>query len=154
MDMKRKRHSMILKLIEEYSVSKQEELLELLCKNGFDVTQATVSRDIKELKLVKTTDKNGKYCYSYQNDNNNESKNYNTILSTSVISVRKACNMVCVLCNTGTAQAVCFAIDELKLNQIIGTIAGDDTIFIMCESDSDAIIVSEKIKKLSLDEKR
>ena len=62
--------------------------------------------------------------------------------------------MVCVLCNTGTAQAVCFAIDELKLNQIIGTIAGDDTIFIMCESDSDAIIVSEKIKKLSLDEKR
>ena len=148
MDMKRKRHSMILKLIEEYSVSKQEELLELLCKNGFDVTQATVSRDIKELKLVKTTDKNGKYCYSYQNDNNNESKNYNTILSTSVISVRKACNMVCVLCNTGTAQAVCFAIDELKLNQIIGTIAGDDTILIIAENPESAEEMAAKLRKM------
>lgn len=152
--MKRKRHLMILKLIEEHSVSKQEELLELLCKNGFDVTQATVSRDIKELKLVKTTDKNGKYCYSYQNENNNDNKNYNSLISTSVTSVKCACNMVCVLCNTGTAQAVCFKIDELKFEQIIGTIAGDDTIFIMCESDSDAIIVSEKIKELSSNGKR
>ena len=152
--MKNSRHDAILNIIRENKIRTHESLVEELAKVGIYVTQATVSRDIKELKLVKTTDKNGKYCYSYQNDNNNESKNYNTILSTSVISVRKACNMVCVLCNTGTAQAVCFAIDELKLNQIIGTIAGDDTIFIMCESDSDAIIVSEKIKKLSLDEKR
>ena len=99
--MKRKRHLMILKLIEEHSVSKQEELLELLCKNGFDVTQATVSRDIKELKLVKTTDKNGKYCYSYQNENNNDNKNYNSLISTSVTSVKCACNSIASASNFG-----------------------------------------------------
>lgn len=148
--MKRKRHLMILKIISENPVSTQEELMTLLYDNGFDVTQATVSRDIKELKLVKTTDSEGRYCYSVPLKNENEhSKSYNSLLLSSVSDVRYACNMVCVLCATGSAQAVCFFIDELKNDQIIGTIAGDDTIFIMCQSQQDAEEVCKMIKKLA-----
>ena len=148
--MKRKRHLMILKLISEYPISTQDELLKLLFDNGFDVTQATISRDIRELKLIKTTDSQGRYRYSVPKEKNNDSSNkYNSVLSSSVVEVRCACNMVCVRCLTGTAQAVCFIIDEQKSEKIIGTLAGDDTIFIMCANEDDAQKVCKNIKHLA-----
>jgi len=148
--MKKKRHSLILKLIETKAISTQEELLLLLCESGFDVTQATVSRDIKELKLVKTSDSSGKYSYSLPTESKAEAgKNrFNAILSSSIKSVQYACNMVCVLCNSGMAQAACLAIDELKCEYIIGTLAGEDTIFAMCKSEENAQKVSEMINNM------
>lgn len=151
--MKKKRHLLILKLINENPISTQEELLELLRLNDFDVTQATVSRDIKELKLIKTTDSEGRYCYCFAQDiAEDESLKYTSILSSSVISVRYACNMVCILCSPGMAQAVCFSIDEIKSENIIGTLAGDDTIFVMCPNENDAKKVSEMIKSIAFKE--
>lgn len=148
--MKRKRLLMILKLISEQPISTQEELLTLLSEKGFDVTQATISRDIKELKLIKTTDSEGRYCYNVPEEKQNEnSKSYSSLLSSGILQVRHACNMVCVSCSTGTAQAVCFAIDELKNDKIIGTLAGDDTIFVMCASEKEAQEVSRLIKELA-----
>lgn len=141
---------MILKLISEHPISTQEELISYLFKNGFDVTQATVSRDIKELKLVKTTDSQGRYRYSLPEEKQTDNtSNYNSLLSSNVLDVKYACNMVCVLCTTGTAQAVCFAIDELKNENIIGTLAGDDTIFAMCASEQKACEVCQMIRKLA-----
>lgn len=151
--MKKKRHLMILKLINENPISTQEELLELLHLNGFDVTQATVSRDIKELKLVKTTNNDGKYSYRFAQDaEEDETPKHTSILSSSVINVRYACNMVCILCNPGMAQAVCFSIDEMKSENIIGTLAGDDTIFVMCPNENDAKKVCDMVKTLALKE--
>ena len=148
--MKRKRLLMILQLISECPISTQEELIKHLSDNGFDVTQATVSRDIKELKLVKTTDSQGRYRYSVPDDKQIDGLgNYNSLLSSNVVDVKYACNMVCVLCTTGTAPAVCYAIDELKSSNIIGTLAGDDTIFIMCANEQQSEEVSKMIKKLA-----
>ena len=148
--MKKKRHALILKLIETKAISTQEDLLQLLCESGFDVTQATVSRDIKELKLVKTSDSTGQYSYSLPTEikpENSKSK-FNAILSSSIKNAQHACNMVCVLCNSGMAQAACFAIDELKSEYILGTLAGEDTIFIMCKSEEDAEKVSGMINNM------
>lgn len=148
--MKRKRHLLIISLISEHHISTQEELLSYLSENGVDVTQATVSRDIKELKLIKTPDSSGGYYYVVSDDIRENSKNNrNSLLSSSIIDVKSAGNMVCVLCNPGSAQAVCFSIDEIKSEIIIGTIAGDDTIFVMCSNQHDANEACKMIKCLA-----
>lgn len=148
--MKRKRLLMILKLINEYPISTQEELIKYLDERGFDVTQATVSRDIKELKLVKKSDEQGRYIYIIPEEKSDEKKkNNSSLMIASVVDVKCACNMVCVLCTPGTAGAVCFMIDELSSSLIIGTLAGDDTIFVMCPSESEAYEVCKMIKKLA-----
>lgn len=148
--MKRKRHELILKLIEEYPITTQDELLKYLFDRGFDVTQATVSRDIKELNLIKTSDNDGNYRYGVsQNEQQKTRERYDSILSSSVIKISYACNMICVTCHTGMAQAACFAIDKIKNEKIIGTLAGDDTIFIMCKSEEDARDVCRILKELT-----
>lgn len=145
--MKKKRLMMILKIIEENDVSTQEDLQDLLVKNGFDVTQATISRDIRELNLVKST-RNGQYCYTCASESSELNQNNSSIMSNTILAVKRAQNMICVKCKTGMAQAVCFAIDEADSDHIIGTIAGDDTIFIMCEDEFNAISAKESIEKM------
>ena len=129
--MKRKRHALILELIQQYEITTQDKLRE----NGFEVTQATVSRDIKELRLVKAMSPSGQYRYMAGAAQGDEylAKFY-TIFSGSVISVDYAGNTCVVKCYAGMAQAACAAIDAMHFEGIVGTLAGDDTIFVLCRT--------------------
>ena len=125
--MKSKRHSKIIEIIKSTAIETQEELAEELKKAGFDVTQATVSRDIKNLKLVKKQDNKGHYRYTIIEEENN-------ILANTVTSVENVDKMVVVKTISGSASAAAEAIDTLHLGEIAGTIAGDNTIFILVRS--------------------
>ena len=133
--MKRKRHALILELIQQYEITTQDELLAKLRENGFEVTQATVSRDIKELRLVKAMSPSGQYRYMAGAAQGDEylAKFY-TSFSGSVISVDYAGNTCVVKCYAGMAQAACAAIDAMHFEGIVGTLAGDDTIFVLCRT--------------------
>ncbi len=133
--MKRKRHALILELIQQYEITTQDELLAKLRENGFEVTQATVSRDIKELRLVKAMSPGGQYRYMASAAQGDEylAKFY-TIFSGSVISVDYAGNTCVLKCYSGMAQAACAAIDAMHFDGIVGTLAGDDTIFVLCRT--------------------
>lgn len=136
--MKKKRHEMILTLIKENIISTQEDLLSMLCSYGFDVTQATVSRDIKELGLIKKQkDGVSKYSIGIDTKSSNETKLY-SIFSQSVISVDYAVNTSVIKCYSGTANAAAAAIDSMNLKEVVGTLAGDDTLFVLCRTESDA----------------
>ena len=133
--MKKNRQALIAKLITEHRISTQEELLDLLLSLGVNATQATVSRDIKEMKIVKRADANGEYRYSLPVETAEPSRSkYMAILTGAVISTDVAMNTVVLKCHTGTTQAACVAIDQLGLPDVAGTLAGDDTIFILCYS--------------------
>ena len=123
--MKKKRHELILRLITENAVTTQDELLELLKKNGYNVTQATVSRDIKELKLIKTPVKNGRSKYSVgSSGSDDDSAKFYSIFSQSVISVAAAGNICAIKCFSGTANAAAAAVDAMKLEML--TSAGQE----------------------------
>ncbi|MBR5203329.1 MAG: arginine repressor [Clostridia bacterium] len=129
--MKKSRHELILNYIKNNNISTQDEIIKMLSKHGFNVTQATISRDIKELKLVKEHyGKNEvKYAVTERKDNND---NIKMIFSRSVLSVEVAMNLIVVKCYPGTANAACVALDSLHIPGVVGTIAGDDTIFTAC----------------------
>ncbi len=134
--MKKKRHELILNYIKNNNVSRQEEIIKMLVENGFNVTQATISRDIKELKIIKEHfGKNDiRYAVSEKIDNDD---NYKMIFKRSAISADAAMNIIVVKCYSGTANAACIALDSMNLSGLVGTIAGDDTIFVACK-DVDA----------------
>lgn len=142
--MKRKRHELILKLIREYEISTQEELLEKLLDNGFSVTQATVSRDINELHLIKVQGKVGQKYALNEHNSHNLSK-FHSIFSQSVISVDVGGNICCVKCFAGTANAAAATIDALNYPEVVGTLAGDDTLFILLKTEAAANSFMEKI---------
>ena len=147
--MKSRRHAKILELIRDNHIDTQEELLKKLREDGFDVTQATVSRDIKELRLVKTLSNDGRYKYSTGKDTGkNISSKFYSLFSDSAVSVDCAKNIVVIKTLTGMAQAVCAAMDTMSWNGVAGTLAGDDTIFIVCKEDYLAAQLSEELKKL------
>lgn len=148
--MKKKRHELILQLIQEHEITTQDELLNLLQQNGFHVTQATVSRDIKELQLVKSPTKNGptKYTAMHRDSKNNSEKKLYYLLSQSVISVDFAGNMIAVKCDAGTANAAGAAIDSMHLLEVVGTLAGDDTVFVLCRSEQAAKQFKEQIETM------
>ena len=134
--MKKKRHELILNYIKNNNVSRQEDIIKMLLENGYNVTQATISRDIKELKIIKEHfGKNDiRYAVSEKIDNDD---NYKMIFTRSAISADAAMNIIVVKCYSGTANAACIALDSMNLNGLVGTIAGDDTIFVACK-DVDA----------------
>lgn len=147
--MKSKRHAKILELIREYDIETQEELLKLLCEEGFNVTQATVSRDIKELKLVKTPVGSGKYKYSLGNKSVSDiSSNFNALLKNTVLSVEFSSNIIVLKTTSGMAQGICASLDSMNWDDILGTIAGDDTIFIVARSSNKAVTLVSALKKL------
>ncbi|MDD6284869.1 MAG: arginine repressor [Firmicutes bacterium] len=129
--MQQLRQAKILELISDHAIETQEELLAQLREAGFEVTQATVSRDIKKLRLYKTHDANGNYCYAVNAPN--QHRGMNGILSETVLSVKYSFNNVVIHCRSGMAQAVCQTIDDMRLSQVLGTIGGDDTILIVTE---------------------
>jgi len=131
--MKSQRHYKILELIRTYPIETQEELARILRENGMEITQATISRDIKNLGLVKTLGKDGRYVYTLPEQTAQYSFNAKLIkmLQNSVVKIDSAGNMVVIRTISGTASAVALAIDGLQLKNMVGTIAGDDTIFIV-----------------------
>lgn len=147
--MKTRRHAKILELISAYNIDTQEELLKRLRQDGFDVTQATVSRDIKELRLIKTLSSDGKYKYSVGKDNGKDySSKFYTLLADSAVSINFAGNLVIIKCLTGMAQAVCASMDSMHWDGVVGTLAGDDTIFIACKTELDAERLVAELKKM------
>lgn len=146
--MKTKRQNKILEIIERSCVETQEELIAKLKENGFEVTQATISRDIRELKLVKTMTEHGSYKYILPNIDVQESRFiYNNALANSVKTVDCAQNIVVVKTYPGIAQAVGAAIDGLQDKAILGSVAGDDTIIIITHSIDDAATIAKKIRE-------
>ena len=147
--MKYSRHAKILELIDKYQIETQEELAEKLKEHGMDVTQATVSRDIKELRLVKTMVDSEHYKYSSisQGDNNISNKLL-TVLTESFVSCDYASNIVVVKTLPGMAQASASAMDALKWVDIVGTIAGDDTIIVVCRAEKIAEELVNKLNKM------
>lgn len=148
--MKKNRHEAILSLIAQQDIGTQEELMQKLNDLGYKVTQATVSRDIKYLKLIKTPVSSGQYKYSYVNNESEDfSGKYYSILSHSVTSVDYAGNMAVVKCYAGMANAACAAMDNLEIENIVGTLAGDDTIFVLCRDEKSAGEFKDYIEKIS-----
>ena len=146
---KTKRHAKILEIIHNNPVDTQEELLKWLRQSGFDVTQATVSRDIKELRLIKTLGPDGNYRYStIQLENDSISSKFHSLFVDAVTGVDYAVNIVVVRCLTGMAQAVCAAMDSLHWNNILGTIAGDDTYICIMKDENQAIDLVTELKKM------
>lgn len=137
--MKKNRHEALLSLIEKEEVGTQDELLQKLNELGYKVTQATVSRDIKQLKLIKVPGKSGQYRYACaSNEVEDRSGKYHSILTHSVVSVNYAGNIAVIKCYSGMAQAACAAVDSLNPENVVGTLAGDDTIFLLCKNEESA----------------
>ena len=131
--MKTTRHNKILELINKYPITTQEELIDYLRRDGYDVTQSTISRDIKQLRLTKTLLPDGKYRYQASPSADKGAKNnFSTIFSSSVTSVECAMNIVVVKTFSGMAQAACAALDMMNYSDIMGTLAGEDTIMVVC----------------------
>lgn len=137
--MKTTRHNKILELINKYPITTQEELIEYLRADGYDVTQSTVSRDIKQLRLTKTLLPDGKYRYQASPSSDKGAKNnFRTIFSSSVISIECAMNIVVIKTFSGMAQAACAALDMMSFDAIVGTLAGEDTIMVVCKDPEGA----------------
>ena len=152
--MKNQRQKKILELIEKYDIETQGELTQLLENNGFAATQATVSRDIKELRLVKvSTNGNSDVKYKYAtNTLSNEidtrlGNRFKNILSETVVSVKYAMNIVVLKTYAGMAQGAAAVIDALDVATLIGSVAGDDTVIIIMATEDDAKDFTKKLQK-------
>ena len=146
--MKIKRHSKIIELINTYDIETQEELAQRLEDSGFVVTQATVSRAIRDLKLSKVVYGDGKQKYSLMPKQDGISEKYLKILKEAFISMDMAQNILVVKTVSGMAMAVAAALDSLQMSEIVGCIAGDDTIMAAIRSVDDTVTVMERIRKL------
>lgn len=146
--MKVNRHQKIRELIKAYPINTQEELLEKLSAEGYSVTQSTVSRDIKSLRLQKSLSVDGKYRYIAPEVQSDKKAGFEGILSGSVISAEVALNIVVVKTYAGMASAACAAIDSMHFNGVVGSLAGDDTIFIACTNNTAAEEFVEALNKL------
>ena len=145
--MKRKRQEKIIELIAMYDVETQEELADLLEKNGFRVTQATVSRDIREMKLSKISDGKGRQKYvALTKEDSHLGDKFLRVLQEGFVSMDMAQNILVVKTVSGMAMAVAAAIDAMRLSEIVGSIAGDDTIMIAVRTAEDTKLVMEQIE--------
>lgn len=147
--MKKNRHGKVIEIIEKYEVETQEELANYLKEAGYQVTQATVSRDIRELKLTKVPTGKGKqkYVVLKQEDTHLGDK-YIRVLQDGFISMDMAQNLLVIRTVAGMAMAVAAAIDALKFKEVVGTIAGDDTIMVANRTVEDTENLMEKIREL------
>jgi len=140
--MKNRRHELILEIISEQSVGTQELLIELLAEHGIKATQATLSRDIQQLNLVKQRDENGEFRYALPAAAAEEK----SLFEEAVVSVDYAMNTIVLKCRAGMALGTCAAIDSVNHQGVVGTIAGDDTIFILVRTEDDAKKLSKKFR--------
>ena len=147
--MKVNRHAKIIELINKYHIETQEELAEYLNREGFKVTQATVSRDIRDLKLTKIPSENGKQRYAlHQHHESAMSEKYIRVLREGYLSMDMAQNLLVITTVSGMAMAVAAALDAMHMHEIVGCIAGDDTIMCAIRSVDDTVAVMNRLKKL------
>lgn len=147
--MKGNRQVAIINLIENSVIDTQERLQAELQKMGYSVTQATVSRDIKALNIVKALDNDGNYRYTVNRSQTNDNKGrYTDIFKNSAVSIKSAMNDVIVKCYAGTASAACAAIDSLFSDMFVGTLAGDDTILIITADTESALVLVDKLNEI------
>lgn len=147
--MKRQRHEVVVDLINKYDIETQEELAAYLKEEGFEVTQATVSRDIRELKLSKIATGNGKQKYIIlKNDDSHLGDKYIRVLRDGFVSMNMAQNILVIKTVQGMAMAVAAALDAMKFPEIVGCIAGDDTIMAAIKSTDETKAVIDKINEI------
>ncbi len=147
--MKGNRQVALINLIENSVIDTQEKLQAELQKMGYSVTQATVSRDIKALNIVKSLDSEGNYKYTVNRNQSNDNKGrYTDIFKNSAVSIKSAMNDVIVKCYAGTASAACAAIDSLFSDMFVGTLAGDDTILIITADTEAALALVDKLNEI------
>ena len=147
--MKNSRQQKILELIEKYEIDTQETLIERLREVGVTVTQTTISRDIKQLKLVKGTTGRGTYKYILPEvKRENNIPVLNSALTESVVKIEAAKNIVVIKTFPGMANALAVCVDTLEHSNIVGSVAGDDTILLVVKEDETAIFVENKLKNV------
>ena len=147
--MKRERHEVVVDLISKYDIETQEELAAYLRQEGFDVTQATVSRDIRELKLSKISAGGGRQKYIIlSGDDTDLGDKYIRVLRDGFVSMNMAQNILVIKTVQGMAMAVAAAVDAMKLPEIVGCIAGDDTIMAAIKTVEDTRAVMEKLEDI------
>ena len=148
--MKKNRHEKIRELINDNIIETQDELLRLLRKDGFDVTQATVSRDIREMRLVKDMGIDGRYHYQIPNKDVTPEFDLRLrkIFRESVTSYAVAQNIVVLKTLPGLAPAACSALDGMKLPHLVGSLAGDDTAFLAMSDMDSAMLFCEQIEEM------
>lgn len=144
---KKQRLSAIIDIITNQAIETQGQLTSCLIGKGYDVTQATVSRDIRELRLIKIADKGDKYRYALpgREDNSDIRLRYTAVLTHAVITIQCAQNLVVVKTIPGSAQGCAMAIETLDFDGIVGVIAGDDTVFVAMHSEREAKVFSDKL---------
>lgn len=148
--MKADRQAMILTLISEHSIETQEDLQNMLMEAGFKVTQATISRDIRELRVTKVTGANGKQCYASLSPKDPDyMERYVRVLQDGYTSAEVAGNFLVVKTVIGMAMAVATALDNMEMPEIAGCVAGDDTIFVAARSNKDAVNLLAKIRDIA-----
>lgn len=151
--MKKNRQDKILELIARYPIGTQDELIEYLREYDCNATQATVSRDIRALKLVKVLTEDGNYRYilpkaqEKTSDNNMNGLNYHKTYANSILSVAYAMNNVVIKTTPGMASAVALMLDHTNHDMMLGTVAGDDTIVVVTRSTEESRALSESIEK-------
>lgn len=149
--MKVNRHVKIVELVNKYDIETQEELADRLREEGFQITQATVSRDIRDLKLTKVATDDGRQKYVVLKATENALRDkYIRILKDGFVSMDMAMNILVIKTVSGMAMAVAAAIDEMRWNEVVGCIAGDDTIMCAVRTIEDTAIVMDKIRKIVL----
>lgn len=148
--MKSKRHEKILELIRDNDIETQEQLLQQLQECGFNTTQATISRDIKQLRIIKELGPNGTYRYSASAKpvEHAFSSKLNIIFSQCVTSVDYAQNIIVIKTLPGLASAACAALDSMHIETLVGTLAGDDTAFLLMKDNTSADELFQEIEKL------
>lgn len=149
--MKVNRHVKIVELVNKYDIETQEELADRLRGEGFQITQATVSRDIRDLKLTKVPTDDGRQKYVVMKATENALRDkYVRILKDGFVSMDMAMNILVIKTVSGMAMAVGAAIDEMRWHEVVGCIAGDDTIMCAVRTMEDTAVVMEKIRKIVL----
>ena len=149
--MKKGRQEKILELITKYEIETQDELIEFLGQEGYMVTQATVSRDIRDLDLVKVAVPGGSYKYVVSHVSKKSTRGEGILshsVADTILSVTCAQNIIVLRTNPGMAQAVAISIDRIHDGDILGSVAGDDTIIVVTHDNEMALTVAGRIKKL------
>ena len=147
--MKKNRQEKMLELISGYEIETQDELIERLRDHGYEVTQATVSRDIRELKIAKMTTGKGTYRYVLPQESGSVGGvGFGHTILDSIVGVDHAVNIVVLKTYAGMAQAVAVGIDAMKLSQILGCVAGDDTILVVSRDEATATELAERFRNL------
>lgn len=146
--MKKNRQSKILELIEKYDIGTQEALMQKLSEEGFETTQTTLSRDIRQMKLVKSTTGKGSYKYVPSADTTvTQVPGIGSAMTESIRKMQVAGNMLVIRTLSGMANAIAVCVDNLGISDIIGSVAGDDTILIVLADHETAISVLTKMKE-------